>query len=482
MLAREIAWTFSSNLANSLLALGTSIVIARSLGAAGQGLLGLALLIPMIVAMLSQFGLDMVNVTYAGLHKQQRSILLLQSFLATAAGGILSVLATGAFFFWLSIERGQFAVLSPDLVWLSAAYAPTSVLATLLLGLVRGVGRQVVAAAASTAMATTYFILVVVCLWWLKQGLWMALLLTCLTPATAIVVALCALRPYLTLDVRRISLTFMRQSLGFGLPACLANLATYLVYRANIAVLGYMVSAEQVGLFLVATLLAERLKLLPTSIASAFHPRLANELAERQRQVPQVFRLTVLVSLLSLAPFALLGVVAVPLLYGAEFRGAILPFVTLLPGVAALGGAAVLSSDFMTRNRPQYAMAFAWSSLVVNVLLNILLVPILGLVGAALASTFCYMAACIFSMLVYRRLAGVPFRLLIPGREDWRSLVAQIRSMGQNVRVHGRLRLGGLGAPADSAPGVACYPGRGSSADSVRASERNEHGRVSNGK
>jgi len=431
MLAREITWTFASNITNSVLALGTSIVMARALGPAGQGALGLALFIPMIVAMLSQFGFDMVNATYAGLYKQERSTLLLQSLAAAGFGGVLSVLVICTFFFWLPIERGQFASLPASMVWLSAAYAPTTILATLLLSLVRGVGRQVAAAALNTAAAVTYFLLAILCLGWLKLGLRTALLVTCLAPFSAIFSALYLLRPYLRLDRRVISLSFLRQSLAFGLPACLANLATYLVYRANLAILGYMATTDQVGLFMVATLLAERLKLLPTSIASAFHPRLANELAERQQQVPEVFRLTVLVSFLSLTPFALLGLVAIPVLYGPEFRGAIVPFVTLLPGVAALGGAAVLSSDFMTRNKPHYAMAFAWSSLAVNVLLNIALIPLLGLVGAALASTFCYIAACVFSMVVYRRLAGVELRRLLPGRQDWHTLLSRIGMMSR---------------------------------------------------
>jgi O-antigen/teichoic acid export membrane protein len=85
-----------------------------------------------------------------------------------------------------------------------------------------------------------------------------------------------------------------------------------------------------------------------------------------------------------------LGVVAIPLLFGREYEGAVGSFLVLTPGMAALALSRVLSRYFAAVHRQRALLVLRAASLAANVLLNLVLIPRHGIVGAALASLLSY--------------------------------------------------------------------------------------------
>ncbi len=418
MLKREIAHTFAGSVVSAALALGTQVVLARTLGPGPRGVLALALLIPTIMGVFCGLGQQSVNATFAGLHKDRRSTLFLQSLLMTLFSVPVSVLVLCGFYFWLPIPRGEFADVTPTMVWLTSAYTPAFILATMLVALVRGVGRTSTAAVLGTVQATATLALTAALVWWLRWGLHAALLIPTAAALLSAAISFYWLRDWATLRWKQLSWGFFRQSVAFGATASMANFATFLVYRIDQGILGYMVPADALGLYVVSVSLAERLRMLPDAIATAFLPRLANELSARQSQVPVVFRCTVLVSLGCLAGMAVAGIPAILLLFGREFTGSIIPFLVLLPGLAALGGDAVVSSALLALGKPKYAMWTSWLALAANVALNFALIPGLGITGAALASTLAYSVSALVMAYCYARESRTPFAALLPRRSD----------------------------------------------------------------
>jgi O-antigen/teichoic acid export membrane protein len=227
----------------------------------------------------------------------------------------------------------------------------------------------------------------------------------------------------MTLRPSEFSVKFFGKSLRFGCQICLSSLAGFLIYRIDLAILAYMVSAEDLGLYLIAVALAEKLKLLPKSISGAFLPRLANELSDRQTQVPMVFRYTTIVSIVSMLAVGLIGVPAIIILFGKAYTGSILSFLFLLPGVACLGGATVLSSDSLTRNKPKYSVWIGYTMLAGNVVLNLIFIPKIGIAGAAIASSITYAGSAVMWMFCYKYESKVAIKELFPQWQDVRFLL-----------------------------------------------------------
>jgi O-antigen/teichoic acid export membrane protein len=441
MLKREVTVTFAGSFIGTILSLGEAVILARVLGPTDRGVLGLALLIPTIAATFCVLGQDTVNATFAGLYKDKRSSLFEQSLIIILFGSLVSTVVICAFYFWLPIKRGQFSQLTPDIIWLTCLFTPISMLSTMTISLVRGVGRITLAAVIQVVQIAALVCLLYIFLVWRGGGLKTALMLTTLSPLVAIAVSVWVLRDYITLRPSEFSGWLFKKSLGFGAQISLTAFATFLVYRLDQGILGYMVSTYQIGLYIMAVALAEKLRLLPSSIAVAFLPRLANELSSRQSQVPMVFRLTVVISVVSMLILGILGAPVILVFFGRDYSGSIPSFLLLLPGIAALGGASVLFGDLITREKPKYSIWTSYTVLIVNVILCFCLIPIMGIAGAALASTISYTLASYMAILFYQRESRVPLKEMIPRLEDVKYILSVLISSVRHIIVLGIRRL-----------------------------------------
>jgi O-antigen/teichoic acid export membrane protein len=76
--------------------------------------------------------------------------------------------------------------------------------------------------------------------------------------------------------------------------------------------------------------------------------------------------------------------------FSSAFSDAYIPLLVLLPGVVLLGGSKVLTNEIAGRGYPHYNSLNAALALVVTVVLDLVLIPRYGVLGAALASSAAY--------------------------------------------------------------------------------------------
>jgi Na+-driven multidrug efflux pump len=73
----------------------------------------------------------------------------------------------------------------------------------------------------------------------------------------------------------------------------------------------------------------------------------------------------------------------------------------LLPGVILLGSAKVLTNEMVGRGYPQYNSINAGIAFILTVMFDLILIPRLGVLGAALASSISYTAVFLASVGFY---------------------------------------------------------------------------------
>src|SRR5438874_12537420 len=93
-LIRNIGSTFGTRVAVMLIALLSSVLLARLLGPEGRGVFALLLLVPSLATSLGLLGFEQANAVYAGLEPRGRRTLIWQS--AAVAAGVGTVLAATA--------------------------------------------------------------------------------------------------------------------------------------------------------------------------------------------------------------------------------------------------------------------------------------------------------------------------------------------------------------------------------------------------
>lgn len=100
----------------------------------------------------------------------------------------------------------------------------------------------------------------------------------------------------------------------------------------------------------------------------------------------------------------------IPLFFGNSFREAIPATQVLAIGIIFISQRLVFSGYFKAINRMEFAVKAAWSGVVITVLLDLLLIPLYGIVGASLATSLAYATSSMYLVLAARRMLGFSFR------------------------------------------------------------------------
>lgn len=414
---RRVAGVGSTRVVRFVLAMATTFLLSRLLGPAGRGDYALAILVPMTLLALGQLGLPSAFSFFAGRGRAGRSLLRWALGLAL---GISLVLLLGALLVLPALTATVLRNAPEDLVRIALVSLPFQFVASFCGAVL--IGRQTFLAYNTVLVAQSVLALVLVILLVGVADLGpVGAVAGNVVVAVAAAIALAvALRTHTSstemapdLDARELS--------RFGMRVFPASVTTFFSYRIDVYLLGFLLVgtsnevAAAIGLYTLAVSLAELSFFVPDAVSTVFFPRVAG--AERERadeMAPMVSRTTILVMLIvtvGLLPAAYIAVhVVLP-----DFTDALPAFAVLIPGVVALGVAKVLSSYVSGLGLPTPVTIAAIVSLAVNAVANVILIPVVGIVGAAIASTISYSVNTLLLVGVASRLSHHrPFAFLIP--------------------------------------------------------------------
>ncbi|HEY7331599.1 MAG TPA: polysaccharide biosynthesis C-terminal domain-containing protein [Candidatus Limnocylindria bacterium] len=417
----QVARVYATRLVQFGCTVAVAFLLARLLGPEGRGVYALLLLLPTTLFALGQLGLPSAITYFAGGGRSLGS-------LAAAAAGLGAVLAGGLLLLSLvalpSLRPVLFAGAPLDLLRVAVLALPVQMTATFFGSMLWG--RQLVRpysrVLAVQSVAWLLAVIGVVGIADLGVAGALASYLVVTAGGAATVVALVLRQRAVEGEGRRT--VRIGDLLGYGLRLYPAGIATFLSYRADLFLLSALTGdAGAIGLYAMAVSLAEITFQVPDSVATLFYPRVAGSArADADRMAPGMARISLLVTIvaaLALLPVAWLAVhVLLP-----AFDGSLLPFVILLPGTVALGLSKVLSGYISGLGMPGPVSAIAAVALGVNLVANLVLIPPLGIVGAALSSVLSYGTHAALTIRLASRLSGAPFGgFLRPGRAELRGL------------------------------------------------------------
>ena len=413
--ARESGLTLLGSLGRLGLGFVASVLLARTLGPSGYGLIALLSLVLSVVDTLADFGL-----TYTAVHKVARAV----------ADGLPRAmpLATGYWSLTLLLNAagtvGGLLLAEPIARLALGRPEAESQVRLVLLGLVTVAGSgAVVALLQSTrrfgrlallqvSTATTYLAGILALNAVGQLGVEQVVLLGVLNPLVGLIVGLRLLPPGL-----------LRPSLGFAPLArrTWGELATFsrwlwissvlslLAGQLDLALVGRWLPAVEVGLYALALNLATKLDILNQARFTVLLPAVATLEASRGirgHALQALFR-----SILLAAPFALAVPLAQPLVllvYGPDYLGAVPVLLVLILGVVF----DLLTTPLLLLAFPLNApRVLAGSDLLRLATLGILcaaLIPSLGPLGAALAKLAAKLVGAAFTLIALWWIAARP--------------------------------------------------------------------------
>lgn len=415
---KQVGATFLSQLMGLLFSIATGAIIARYLGPEGKGILAMALLLPGTLVIFLNFGIGVSNVYFVGSRRLDVASLTKNSVSFALLG---TLLGTGIIFVLLA-SRWLEALLPRVPAWLiliATVGFPIGLLtgyfSTILQGLQSIITLNIVNVSQGglTLVFAIFFIIS------LHLGIVGALISYLGAGLLGLIVLTMILSKEGGIFKSSWNPLIMRSTLSFGLKGQIGNILQFFNYRIDMFIVNYFLGPNDVGIYSVSVGLAELLWHFPNAVSFVIFPKVANTKPELLNNfTPRVFRITLGFTAVGAIGLLFLGKPIISFIYSSTFLSAYVPMLALLPGVILLGGAKVLTNEMAGRGNPQYNSINAGLGLVITVILDLLLIPQYGILGAALASTIAY--AMIFSVamgfhLVVSRKKKEPERLTSVG-------------------------------------------------------------------
>ena len=219
----------------------------------------------------------------------------------------------------------------------------------------------------------------------------------------------------------KLNVPYLRKSFHYGFKSYMSNLVTFLNYRINIYLLGFFVGNGAVGLYFTALTLGEKLSVFTQSISSVLLPRIASMGTEEERNhlTSIVSRFTMIFMLVfAVVIFFIIDYLA-PVL-GNQYKETPFYLKILLPGISLLAVEKILSNDIAARGKPEINMYVSIFNVIFSTILNIILIPAYGAMGAALATSVSYSLSFVIKAILFKKVTGEAFaKFLMFKREDF---------------------------------------------------------------
>lgn len=215
----------------------------------------------------------------------------------------------------------------------------------------------------------------------------------------------------------------LSEAFSYGARSHLANVAVFLNYKLDFFLVNSILGQAPVGVYSVATGLAEKAWLPIKNLAAVIFPKSAYE-SRTDTVDPAVFVAKVAsISLWLLAGATLIAAMicrpVIEFVYGTDFAEAGTIIVALLPGIAAMGHAKILANHLAGIGRPGLNSIAAIIGVIVNVALNLMLLPAIGILGAAIATSVSYSTISIIVYICFIKFSSVRWwQPLLPNGAD----------------------------------------------------------------
>jgi len=422
----------------------SSILLARVLGPEGRGLFALILLLPEIATAFGLFGFDHANVVYAGLEPDSRPRLVWHSAVLAAVLGIACALAMMCYILLGAPGFPALAQGPQSLFLLALSLIPFTILVNYWFPILRGMNHIFLTNAVEIGSRVTSLLVLIVFLVWLRLGVAGAVVANFVMGLGTLVLSVVLLKHVGVLGKPSFDWSLWKRTARFAFPAYFSSILTFLNYRVDQLIIAILLPAEQLGFYVLAVALAEQLWILNGAAANALLPHLANS-KERDLALPAVVTRHVLIwtGAGCLIVFVF-GDMLIRALYSPAFADAVGPLRWLLPGILVATIGKNLGAELLLRKMVGYILLMAGIAAVVNLVGNWLLVPRMGISGAALASTISYSVLSLIQTWAYLRVTGVGWTTLIPRYSDlwvyvgvWHRILNALRiqkSLTESVR------------------------------------------------
>jgi O-antigen/teichoic acid export membrane protein len=406
MLRPLIFRTLITNTVVTAVGLMNSILLSRWLGPTGRGEIAAAMLWPTMLVYLSSFGLIAAVLYFAALPESKPQPLFVNATILAIAQSALAMGFGFAALPWL-LHSQTATVVSAGRWYLLVI--PLSLVTQYGISILQGRLQMTRFNWLRLILPVGYLIgtvaLMIVGHLKLDNIIFLHLALNVITLcATLFALVPIKVRPGLHFDGG-----LARQMLAYGAKIHIGNISALANTSLDQVLMAALLSADALGIYVVALSAASVLQVFNHAVLMVSTPAITQKETpvERAAVLQGIFRRYWVLSLLITLAVAMLLPVAIPLVFGASFKTSILPAEILLLGLLFIGAKELLAGGAQALGNPWLGSKAQLVALVVTLTLLYFLLPVLGIVGAAIATAIAYATQLVVAIIELRRVHAI---------------------------------------------------------------------------
>ncbi|PLX03220.1 MAG: hypothetical protein C0595_07895 [Marinilabiliales bacterium] len=213
----------------------------------------------------------------------------------------------------------------------------------------------------------------------------------------------------------------IKEMLNFGFVSQIANGFHILNKRISFYFINAFSGLSSLGVYNAGIQLSEGLKLIGQSISLVQYSEISKS-RDKQYAVTitiKLMKLAVLLTFIALFVLLIMPVEVYEYLFTKEFDGIKLIIIAISPGVLALSANTIFSHYFSGLGNPKISLWANMIGFIFTIIFAIVLIPVFGLVGAALTSSISYSSTVVYQYFIFKKQTGVLFKHWLPVKQDF---------------------------------------------------------------
>lgn len=406
----DVQWAFISIATASLAHFILRIVLGRELGPEGLGVYTLAFTIYLFGMQFAAFGIGSALTKYVAEFLEDK--VAIRNYVSS---GMTSSIITGGLMGVVLFLLAPYIAISffhvPELeplIQLTAVCYPFIAIQKAVLGTLNGFRRMNLYALLNIIQNVTVVAVSITLVLLFEMGV-MGAVIGFVGP-TILVSALCPvlIHDCIGLDASLWDTAALRATTVFGFYVVLGNSISFLNTQVDSIMIGYYLNPAEVGIYAVAVLLAQTLTLIPSAVQRVTAPVTATlygkgDIGAIRKIISSTMKKAFLVSAATALVIVIFGQFFISLFFTAEFLPAYVPLLVLLVGHTIFAPFMAIGSTLASIGKVNVPFRIHSICGVLNVVLNILLIPLFGIAGAAASTTVTHIAGFVIHMAVIKR-------------------------------------------------------------------------------
>lgn len=407
-------WLFFDRIFRLGVGLVVGVWVARYLGPKEFGKWNFAIAFVALFIAISNLGIDRILIRELIKNNQDKNVLIGTSFLLKLGGGILTILFTFSFaFFDHKIDNYLMVIIL--ITAASTVLQSFDVIDYYFQSLAKG---KIAVYARSIGFFVTSVLKVLFILMGFKliAFVWISFL-EFVVAAGFMIYFYKGAKQYIS--AWRFDFSVAKKLLKESWPLALSSIVIMIYMRIDQFMLGLMINESEVGIYSAAVRISEAFFFIPSAISAAFFPVLIKRMegdgsdskkSFRKLQSVQGFILLVLALSISLFTYIFKEQI-INTLFGKDYAGSADAIKYLIwASIPAFWGN-VWTTWLISLNKQYIVTIFQVVSMLVNVIMNFILIPRYGYVGASIATLISYASGQTLALIIFKPKASLTLLL-----------------------------------------------------------------------